>query len=56
MTTTMQVGPTTSKEIKCKMEPLNQKATQTTVSFSEEGGARRVTRIEIAGENVAHVF
>lgn len=56
MTTPMQMGPTTSQEIKCKIEPLNQKVQQTAVTISTEGGVRRVTRIEVAGENVAHVF
>ena len=56
MTSTMQMGPTTSKEIKCTAEPLNQKVKQTAVTINTEGGVRRITRIEVAGENVAHVF
>lgn len=56
MTTTMQMGPTTSKEIKCSIEPLNQKVRQTAVTINTEGGVRRVTRVEVAGETVAHVF
>lgn len=55
MTGTMQMGPTTSQEIKCTVEPLNQKVQQTGVTINTEG-VRRVTRIEVAGENVAHVF
>ena len=55
MTMPMQMGPTTSKEIKCTVEPLNQKVQQTAVTINTEG-TRRVTRIEVAGENVAHVF
>ena len=43
-------------EVKCRLEPMSAKAKQTAVSMSTEGGARRITRIEIAGENVAHVF
>jgi hypothetical protein len=35
---------------------MNAKASQTAVTMSTEGGTRRITRIEIAGENVAHVF
>lgn len=56
MTTTMQMGPTTSKEIKCTIEPLSQKVKQTAVFIDNASGTRKVTRIEVAGENVAHVF
>lgn len=56
MTTPMQVGPTTTKEIKCTVEPLNQKVKQTAVYSDNSSGIRKVTRIEVAGENVAHVF
>jgi hypothetical protein len=43
-------------EVKCRLEPMSVKAKQTAVSMSTEGGVRRITRIEIKGENVAHVF
>ena len=56
MTMPMQMGATTSKEIKCAVEPLNQKVTQTAVHIDLSSGSRKVTRIEVAGENVAHVF
>lgn len=56
MTTPMQTGPTTSKEIKCTVEPLNQKAKLTAVTVDTASGVRKVIRIEVAGENVAHVF
>jgi hypothetical protein len=56
MTTTMQMGPTTSKEMKCTVEPLNQKVKQTAVFIDNSSGMRKVTRIEVAGENVAHIF
>ena len=56
MTMPMQTGPTTSEDIKCAVEPLNQKVKQTAVTINTEGGVRRITRIEVAGENVAHVF
>lgn len=52
-------GPTGTAhpgEVKCRLEPMNAKASQTAVTMSTEGGVRRITRIEIAGENVAHVF
>lgn len=56
MTMPMQIGPTTSKEIQCTVEPLNQKVQQTAVHLDTSSGVRKVTRIEVAGENVAHVF
>ena len=43
-------------EVKCRLEPMNAKASETRVTLSTEGGVRRITRIEIQGENVAHVF
>lgn len=43
-------------KIKCRLEPLNQKVRQTTVYSREEDGRRRVARILVAGENVAHLF
>ena len=52
-------GPTSethSGEVKCRLEPMDKKASQTAVTVSTEGGVRRITRIEIQGENVAHVF
>jgi len=52
-------GPTSEAhpgEVKCRLEPMSAKAKQTAVTMSTEGGVRRITRIEIAGENVAHVF
>lgn len=52
-------GPTGTAhpgEIKCRLEPMATKASQTTVFTEEEGGMRHITKIEIKGENVAHVF
>lgn len=52
-------GPTDmvhAGEVKCHLEPMNAKASETTVTMSTEGGVQRITRIEIKGENVAHVF
>jgi hypothetical protein len=43
-------------EVECKLEPLNAKVKRTQVVFAEEHGAKRITRIEIRGENVAHLF
>jgi hypothetical protein len=56
MTTPMRMGSTTTQEIKCRVDPMSAKAKLTAVTVSTEGGVRRITRIEIAGENVAHVF
>ncbi len=43
-------------EAKCNLEPLEKKVSRTTVYTKQEDGSNRVTRIEVAGENVAHVF
>ena len=43
-------------EIPCELEALKKKASKTTVFTTTENGIRRITRIEIAGEVVAHVF
>ena len=43
-------------EIQCELEALEKKASKTTVFTVEENGVRRITRIEIAGEDIAHVF
>ena len=43
-------------EVKCKLEPLPNRVSRTTVYYTAEDGALRVTRIKIRGENVAHVF
>jgi hypothetical protein len=50
------VSPSQRFEQKCKLEPLQNKATRTRVFLIEEDGGKRVTRIDIKGENVAHVF
>jgi hypothetical protein len=43
-------------EVKCSVEPLQAEVSQTRVMLNTTDGERRITRIEIAGENVAHVF
>ena len=43
-------------EQQCKLEPLTTPATQTNVFFVDDDGTQRITRIEIKGENVAHLF
>ena len=43
-------------EIECEVEALPKNAAATKVFTTTEDGIRRITRIEIAGENVAHIF
>lgn len=43
-------------EVECKLEPLNAKIRKTQVFFADENGVKRISRIEIRGENVAHLF
>lgn len=43
-------------EVQCKLEPLPKKASQTAVYTTKEDSGARVTKVEIAGENAAHVF
>jgi hypothetical protein len=46
----------TTTEVKCTNEPLEQEVAQTSVTVEKIGGVDRITRIEVAGEKVAHVF
>jgi hypothetical protein len=43
-------------EVRCSVEPLDKKVRATAVYTTKEGEAQRVTKVEIAGENVAHLF
>jgi hypothetical protein len=43
-------------EVECKLEPLGKKVSSTTVFGIKEGDVLRVTKVEVAGENVAHIF
>ena len=43
-------------EVKCKLEPLKETARRTAIYVRTENGVALITRIEIAGEAVAHVF
>ncbi len=43
-------------EVKCRLEPLSAKVKRTNVQLVHEDGVDRVTRIEVRGENVAHLF
>lgn len=51
---------TTGKEVarvKCKMEPLGEKAKQTMIfTAPDANGKDAITQIVVAGENVKHVF
>lgn len=55
-----RVGPGSVKahpgEIKCGLEVLGEKADRTKVYTRREAGVERLTRVLVAGENVAHVF
>lgn len=43
-------------EVRCRLEPLPAKASRTAVYLSSEDGISRVTKVEIAGEYVAHLL
>ena len=43
-------------EVKCRLEPLDKKASVTRVYRRVEGEGARVTRVIIRGENAAHLF
>lgn len=43
-------------EVACRVEPLEAKASSTALFLNYENGVPRITRIEIRGERVAHVF
>lgn len=52
----MTTGAKDIGEIKCTVEPMKSKVTQTAIYSDTSGGVKKITRIEVAGENVAHVF
>ena len=43
-------------EIQCELEALTKKTSKTTIFTTTGNGIPRITRIEIAGEDVAHIF
>lgn len=43
-------------EMKCKLQPSSKKVSQTTVYTADEGAYQRLTKVEVGGENVAHLF
>lgn len=50
------IGTSDAGEQMCKLEPLTASAKHTRVFFADENGGKRITKIEIKGENVAHIF
>ncbi len=44
------------QRVACRIEPLNTKVSDTTASFEPDGNIEKLTKIEIAGENVEHLF
>lgn len=45
-----------SGEVRCTLEPLQHKASQTQMRLQNAGALPRLVQIQIAGENVAHVL
>jgi|DewCreStandDraft_4_1066084.scaffolds.fasta_scaffold05139_14 hypothetical protein len=43
-------------EVKCRIEPLSKKVSQTRIYTVDEGAFSRLTKVEVGGENVAHLF
>ncbi len=54
--TGMAVPAGEAGEVKCRIEPLGAKVQETTLHLLNEQGGKRLTRVLIRGENVAHVF
>lgn len=48
--------PVSPGGVRCTLEARQTKVQQTAVTTIDEGGSRRITRIEFAGEKVAHVL
>lgn len=42
--------------VRCKLVPLQEKASRTAFYYVAEDGLNRATRLEIKGEKVAHIF
>ncbi|MCZ2075811.1 MAG: hypothetical protein LC130_12535 [Bryobacterales bacterium] len=43
-------------EMKCRLEPLSKKVSRTTIYTVDEGASLRLRKVEVGGENVAHIF
>jgi len=44
------------QQVQCKMEPLSTKVSDTTTVLEPAGSLEKLMKIEIAGENVEHLF
>ena len=44
------------QRVACRMEPLSGKVSDSTAAFEPEGNIEKLTKLEIAGENVEHLF
>lgn len=53
---TVRLSPTDVGVIKCTVEPLSEKAKETRIFSEKRADGRHITRVEVAGEDVAHVF
>lgn len=51
-----RMGKSDAGEPECRIEPLKTTVKRTQVFFVNENGGKRITRVEIKGENVAHLF
>lgn len=43
-------------EVKCRLEPLGKKAQSTTIWVNQEDDTYRLVKVEVGGENVAHLL
>jgi len=50
------LSPTDMGVIKCRVEPLSEKATETRIFTEKQSDGLHITRVEVAGENVVHIF
>ena len=53
---TMNFAPSDIGVIKCTVEPLNKKANETRIFTEKRPDGLHITKVEVAGENVAHIF
>ena len=43
-------------EVQCRVETLSKKVSATTLYLTDEGTGQRITKVEVEGENVAHIL
>jgi len=55
-TTALKSGAVAEGAVPCRAEALAQKAPRTAVRLQADGEVPRVTRIEVAGQDTAHLF